>query len=172
MEEGEEVVAGTAPISLADRILGQDHILRETVTIREWGDEEGEIKLELRGLTVREVAQATAALDRLPRERRLELATPVYVVAGTYYPDEDRKVFSDQHYDALAHEAQKPMEEIASVILRLSGMTTLGLDGAVSAYLAVLDDRDASEEDEALALVALRRIAGREATPTGEARGA
>lgn len=152
--------------SLADRILGTDHVLREIVTVREWED----VKLEVRGLSVREVALAGMRLDRLPKERRFELATPVYVVAGVYDPDTGEKAFNDSHLEKLSDEPQVPMEFLAGAVLRLSGMAPPILGVAVSAYLEALEGED--EQATLLALGRLRKAANGEATPTGEANGA
>lgn len=164
----EQVGAGTAPTSLADRILGQDHVLRETVTIPEWED----VKLEARGLTVREVAKTSSTLDRMQKERRMELAAAVYIVAGIYDPDTGEKAFGEQHYDRLADEPSLVIERLAQAILRLSGMSTIGLPQTVTAYLDALDDPDATDETRELALVAVRKVILGGVTPAGEARSA
>lgn len=153
-------------LSLRSKILSDDHVVTKLVDVPEW---DLDSKLEIHGLSVGEVASVSRRLTALGRDRRMELATPFWVIAGTYDPATGKKVFSDDDADLLTTQSSKPMNTLATEILQISGVTTAALQQVVDKYLKALDDEETTEEERALALVALRRVVDGEATPTGEA---
>ena len=105
-------------MSLRDRILHCDDIPTEMVEVPLWG-----ITLEVRGMTGSDRAQMLAAAMTPEGGVNLQEFYPEVVIACTYDPETGQRVFSNDDRIALMSKSGKAIDILATVGLRLSGMT-------------------------------------------------
>lgn len=105
-------------VNLRDRIFASDDILTELVDVPEWDS-----ILEVRGMTGEaRAAIMEAALDPSGKVN-LHAFYPEIVIGCTYDPDSGERVFDQGDRAALMAKSGKAIDRLATVGLRLSGMT-------------------------------------------------
>lgn len=117
-------------VSLRDRIKSTATVFpTETVQVPEWN-----VTVEVRSMTI---ADQSRLVDRFTREdgtRDVGRMVPAIVVATCFDPVTGERVFTDDDLEWLADQPAKVVDDVASVGLRVSGLTA-----------ALVPDRDIVE---------------------------
>jgi hypothetical protein len=112
--------------SLSERIRLAEDLTRELVELPEWG-----VTIQVRALPVGERL-------RLAREWRVENEEdginenfyPTLLVASVYDPETGDPVFGEDALEWLNEKSSGPVERLAQVAVRLSGLGPTGVDDA------------------------------------------
>lgn len=105
-------------MSMRDRILTSDDIPTELVEVPLWG-----VTIEVRGMTGSDRAQMLEAAMTPEGGVNLQAFYPEIVIACAYDPETGERVFASGDRDVLMSKSGKAIDTIATVGLRLSGMT-------------------------------------------------
>lgn len=103
---------------LSAKIFAADDIAEESVTIPEW-----DVTVLVKSLTAKARAQMISEALNNNGVFNFENVLPDMVILCTFDPESGERVFGDNDRDALMTKAASPIENIASVAMRLSGMT-------------------------------------------------
>ena len=103
---------------LSAKIFAADDIAEETVEVPEWG-----VTVLVKSLTAKARASMISEAMQNNGVFNFENVLPDMVILCTYDPESGERVFADTDRDALMTKAAAPIENIASVAMRLSGMT-------------------------------------------------
>ena len=106
-------------MSLREQILGARDIQEELVEIPEWGG----VKVLVRGLTGRQRAQLLQNAVDTAGKVDLVRILPELVIYCVYDPETRQQVFRPADRDALLEKSGIVLERIATVAMRLSGLT-------------------------------------------------
>lgn len=108
--------------NLRERILNASDIKKETVRVEEWG-----VDVEVWGLTSAERAQCVEAATVTDAEGNSQVSdTGILIplmIAGTRDPATKERLFKEADRDALGAKSAAPVERLAKVVLKLSGMS-------------------------------------------------
>jgi hypothetical protein len=105
--------------ALRASIFNSDDIKREPLKIPEWGG----IEVEVRGITGEDrIAIAESSVDENGQSLLIR-SYPELVIASVYAPGTDQRVFSAGDRELLMKRSSSALERLASVALRLSGLT-------------------------------------------------
>ena len=105
-------------MSLRDRILAVDDIPSETLSVPEWG-----VDVLVRGMTG---ADRAAILERaVTPEGTVSFAQfyPEVVITTVHDPETGGRLFDEEDRDLLMQKSGAALDRLATVGLRLSGMT-------------------------------------------------
>jgi hypothetical protein len=105
-------------VSIRDRILTSDDIPSELVEVPLWG-----VTLEVRGMTGSDRATMLKAAMTPEGGVDLQAFYPEIVIACSYDPETGERVFVASDRDSIMAKSGKAIDAVATVGLRLSGMT-------------------------------------------------
>lgn len=112
-------------MSLRDKIIASDDIASELVEVPEW-----DVILEVRGMTGGDrskILESAANNDGGISVGTMYVDT---VIASTYDPDTNERVFSESDKDALMRKSAAAIDRLATVGMRLSAMDQNAQDDA------------------------------------------
>lgn len=113
-------------MSIRDKILSAEDIVREAVEVPEW-----DVTLEVRGMTGAERTRIMAlAMDSDGAGLDFQQVYPEIVIATTFDVDSGEQIFSPDDRVALMAKSAQAIDRIAMVGMRLSGFTKDAADEA------------------------------------------
>lgn len=113
-------------MSIKDKILSAEDIVRETVDVPEW-----DVTLEIRGMTGAERTRIMAlAMGSDGVGLDFQQVYPEIVIATTFDCETGEQVFSPEDRVALMSKSAQAIDRIAMVGMRLSGFTKDAADEA------------------------------------------
>lgn len=127
-------------MSLREKILAADDIVREPVEVPEW-----DCTVEVRSMTG---AERTRILDLALQddgEMNLQMVYPEVVIASTFDPETGAQVFTPADRDALQQKNAAATDRIAQVGLRLGGFTSAAVDAVGKDSSSTPDDASSSD---------------------------
>lgn len=101
-----------------EKILNAQDIKSEVITVAEWG-----VDVEVRGLTL---DQRAKVIEGARNEDGTQNDTKVHVplvIATAHDPETKQPIFTAADRDALGSKSAQAVDQVASVALRLSGMS-------------------------------------------------
>jgi hypothetical protein len=111
--------------NLSNIIFSADDIDSELVEVKAWG-----VTVLVKSMTARDRARMIGDSVENNGAFRLEEVLPDLVILCTFDPETGEKVFADSDRDALMSKSAAPIEQIATVAMRLSGMDEDSVDEA------------------------------------------
>lgn len=111
--------------NLSALIFAADDIESELVEVSQWG-----VTVLVKSMTARDRARMITTGVSDSGVFRLENILPDLVIASTYDPETGERVFEDSDRDALMAKSAAPIEQIATVAMRLSGLEEDAADEA------------------------------------------
>ena len=111
--------------NLSAKIFAATDIESELVEVEQWG-----VTLLVKSMTAKDRAMMISGSVEANGEFRLEEILPDLVIACSYDPDTDERVFLPSDRDALMEKSAAPIEKIATVAMRLSGLDENAVDEA------------------------------------------
>jgi hypothetical protein len=111
--------------NLSNLIFAADDIESELVEVKPWG-----VTVLVKSMTARDRAKMIGDSVENNGAFRLEEVLPDLVILCTFDPETGEKVFADNDRDALMAKSAAPIEQIATVAMRLSGMDEDAVDEA------------------------------------------
>lgn len=114
--------------NLAEEILNINDERTELVTVPEWNN----IKILCKNLSGadRAVLSGMLEVDGKTNKVKTKSTTADIVILGAYNPDTGDRVFSQSQKAGLLMKNSKPLERLATVIQKLSGLDQDGVDDA------------------------------------------
>jgi hypothetical protein len=110
--------------SIEDRVRASQDITNRVVAVPEWADDSGDLKIEVRSMTGRERAEILRrAIDPETGEVNYERLYPAIIVATCFDPETGERAFSDAALSWLNEKNSKPLEQLATVGMQLSGIS-------------------------------------------------
>jgi hypothetical protein len=109
---------------LSAKILSSQDIESELVEVPQWG-----VTVLVKSMTAKDRSIMISNALESSGDFNVQQVLPDLVLLCTYDPETGERVFQDSDRDALVSKSAAPIEAIANVAMRLSGM----LDGAVDA---------------------------------------
>jgi hypothetical protein len=103
-------------MSLRDSILAADDIKKERITPAGWP------QVEVRGLSLGARSKIVKS-STTGKEVDVAKFYPALVIACTFDPETGSRVFGEADRDALNEKSVGPIEEVAKVAMRLSGLS-------------------------------------------------
>ena len=110
---------------LSAQIFATDDIDSELVEVKQWG-----VTVLVKSMTARDRAKMINSSVTDGGAFRLEDVLPDIVIASTYDPETGEKVFEETDRDALLAKSAAPIEQLATVAMRLSGLNEESVDEA------------------------------------------
>lgn len=110
--------------NLRELILQSDDIPVETITVKQWGG----VELEIRGMNGKERAKLLRGSMSDEGELDFEKLYPLLIVACSYDPETGDKVFTEADLDLLNSKSGAALETVGQVCARLSGMDKKDVD--------------------------------------------
>ena len=112
-------------MSLRDKIIASDDIASELVEVPEW-----DVILEVRGMTGGDRSKILE--NAANNDGGISVGTMYVdtVIASTYDPDTNERVFSESDKDALMQKSAAAIDRLATVGMRLSAMDQNAQDDA------------------------------------------
>ena len=111
--------------NLSAQIFAADDIESELVEVPQWG-----VTVLVKSMTARDRARMITTGVSDSGVFRLEEILPDLVIASTYDPETGERVFEESDRDALMAKSAAPIEQIATVAMRLSGLEENATDEA------------------------------------------
>ena len=111
--------------NLSAQIFAADDIESELVEVPQWG-----VTVLVKSMTARDRARMITTGVSDSGVFRLEEILPDLVIASTYDPETGERVFEESDRDALMSKSAAPIEQIATVAMRLSGLEEDATDEA------------------------------------------
>ena len=111
--------------NLSAQIFAADDIESELVEVKQWG-----VTVLVKSMTARDRARMITTGVSESGVFRLEEILPDLVIASTYDPETGERVFEESDRDALMAKSAAPIEQIATVAMRLSGLEENATDEA------------------------------------------
>jgi len=111
--------------NLSNIIFAADDIESELVEVKQWG-----VTVLVKSLTARDRAKMIGGAVQNNGAFQLEEVLPDLVIASCYDPETGERVFLESDRDALMAKSAAPIEQIATVAMRLSGMDEEAVDDA------------------------------------------
>jgi len=110
--------------NLSQAIFAVNDIASEAVTVPQWG-----VTVLVKSMTALDRAKMVAkAVEGNNGELNLQEALPDMVILCTFDPETGERVFLDSDRDALMAKSAGAIETIATVAMRLSGLTEVAVD--------------------------------------------
>lgn len=103
---------------LSAKIFAADDIAEELLVIPEW-----DVTVLVKSLTAKSRASMISEAIQNNGVFNFENVLPDMVILCTFDPESGERVFADTDRDSLMTKAAAPIESIAEVAMRLSGMT-------------------------------------------------
>ena len=110
--------------SIKDRIKAANDIDTEVIEIPEWD----QVKIEVRSMPGRERAQLLKRATMPDGSMDFEGLYPSVLVACCFDPDSGDKVFDTGDYGWINEKAAGPVERLAQIGMKLSGLTQEAAD--------------------------------------------
>jgi hypothetical protein len=117
-----------AKMSLSEEILNMNDETTELVKVPEWGNKEILCK-NLSGAD-RAVLSSMLEVDAQTNKVKTTSTSADIVILGAYDPENGSRIFAKSQKALLLGKNSAPLERLAAVIQRLSGLTQEGLDNA------------------------------------------
>lgn len=111
--------------NLSAKIFAAADIESELVEVAQW-----DVTLLVKSITAKDRAVMISGSVENNGDFRLEEILPDLVIAACYDPETGEKVFQPQDRDALMAKSAAPIEQLAQVAMRLSGMDEEAVDAA------------------------------------------
>jgi len=111
--------------NLSAKIFAASDIESELVDVPQW-----DVTLLVKSITAKDRAVMISGSVENNGEFRLEEILPDLVIAACYDPETGEKVFQPGDRDALMAKSAAPIEQLAQVAMRLSGMEETSVDNA------------------------------------------
>lgn len=111
--------------NLSAKIFAAADIESELVEVAQW-----DVTLLVKSITAKDRAVMISGSVENNGDFRLEEILPDLVIAACYDPETGEKVFQPQDRDALMAKSAAPIEQLAQVAMRLSGMDETAVDEA------------------------------------------
>ncbi len=108
--------------TLSEQIFAADDIQSELVNVEVWN-----VSLEVRSMTALDRARMISTAQDNDGKFSMETVLPDLVIHCSFDPETGERVFKDSDKKALMSKSAIAIEQIATVAMRLSGMS----DGAV-----------------------------------------
>jgi hypothetical protein len=121
--------------NLSNIIFSADDIESELVEVKAWG-----VTVLVKSMTARDRARMINSSVTESGGFQLEDILPDMVIASTYDPETGERVFQDGDRDALMSKSAAPIEQIATIAMRLSGMEENSVDEAGKEFLPTTTD--------------------------------
>ena len=111
---------------LSDKIFATDDIDSESIYIKQW-----DVTLLVKSLTAKaRASMIDAAMSSSNGQFNVQQILPDLVIQCTYDPETGERVFLYSDREAVMAKAAPAIEEIATVAMRLSGMTDEAVEAA------------------------------------------
>ena len=105
--------------SLSDKIFAADDIESELIEVTQWG-----VTLLIKSMSAKARAvMIDSAMSNNAGVFNIQQVMPDIVIQCTFDPETGERVFLDNDRDALMSKSAGAVEEVATVAMRLSGMT-------------------------------------------------
>jgi len=111
--------------NLSSKIFAAADIESELVEVAQW-----DVTLLVKSITAKDRAMMISGSVENNGVFRLEEILPDLVIASCYDPETGEKVFQAGDRDALMAKSAAPIEQLAQVAMRLSGMDDEAVDAA------------------------------------------
>lgn len=121
--------------NLSAKIFAASDIESELVEVAQW-----DVTLLVKSITAKDRAVMISGSVENNGEFRLEEILPDLVIASCYDPETGEKVFQSQDRDALMAKSAAPIEQLAQVAMRLSGMDAEAVDVSGKGSTPTLND--------------------------------
>ena len=110
--------------SLSEKIFAADDIESELVEVAQWG-----VTLLIKSMSAKARAvMIDSAMSNNGGVFNIQQVMPDIVIQCTFDPETGERVFLDSDRDALMSKSAGAVEEVATVAMRLSGMTDEAVD--------------------------------------------
>lgn len=119
--------------NLSSIILSADDIEQETVEIPQWG-----VTVLIKSMTAKARSKMISNAVTSDGQVNLEEIMPDMVILCTFDPETGEQVFKDGDRDALMSKSASAVEVIATVAMRLSGMTENAVDVSGKGFSPIL----------------------------------
>lgn len=121
--------------NLSAKIFAASDIEQELVEVEQWG-----VTLLVKSMTAKDRAAMISASVESNGEFRLEEVLPDLVIKCSFDPETNERVFVDADRDALMAKSAAPIEKIATVAMRLSGLDETAVDVAGKGFTPTQND--------------------------------
>jgi hypothetical protein len=111
--------------NISNIIFSADDIESELVEVKAWG-----VTLLVKSMTARDRAKMISGGVTEAGTFQLEDVLPDLVIACSHDPETGERVFEESDRDALMSKSAAPIEQIAEVAMRLSGLSNEAVDEA------------------------------------------
>ena len=117
MSTEQEVAAPSAADRLRDKIRQASDIDSEIVDVPEWG-----VKVEVRSMTGLQRSRYLKRVGGDAGEVDFEVLYPLLLVSTCHDPESGERLFTEDDVDWLNEKSSRPVERLATVANRLSGL--------------------------------------------------